>query len=108
MKGLPATSISILLWRVIAAVGARPGPPFVERDVAIIDTLLVFPFLTEPFLACESCVPIRWRDCAHGLTGIGPVTGLATDIDRGQRGGHQSHCKRLIRQELQGRSNHDR
>ena len=52
MEDLPATLISIL-WRVFAAIGARLGPAFVDWNLAIIDTLLVFPFLTEPFLASE-------------------------------------------------------
>ena len=52
MEGLPATLISIL-WRLIAAIGPRLGPAFVDWNLAIIDTLLVFPFLTEPFLASE-------------------------------------------------------
>jgi hypothetical protein len=101
MKGFPVKPISIL-WRVIATIGPHFGPAFVKRDLAIIDTLLVFPFLTEPFLASESCSPIRWRDCASGLTGIGLVTRLSADIDGSQCGGHQGHCERMIRQELHG------
>ena len=56
VEDLTATPISIL-WRVIAAIGPRLGPAFVERNLAIVDTLLVFPFLTEPLLACEFLQP---------------------------------------------------
>ena len=52
MEDLPAMLLSIL-WRVFAAIGPRLGPAFVDWNLAIIDALLVFPFLTEPFLASE-------------------------------------------------------
>ena len=99
MEDLPATLISIL-WRMFAAIGPCLGPTFVDWNFAIIDTLLIFPFLTEPFLASESRSSIRWRDCAHRLTGIGLANHLGIDIDGSQRGGHQGHCERLFRQEL--------
>jgi len=96
---LAATPISIL-WRVVTTIGPRLGPAFVEWDLAVIDTLLVFPFCTEPFLASELCSPVRWRDRAHGLTGMNLATRLGTDAQGSQRGGHQGDCERLIRQEL--------
>lgn len=99
MKDLPATQISIF-WRVGAAIGPRPRPAFVKRNLAVIDALLVFPFFTQPFLASESFRPIRWRDCAHGLTGNGLATHLGTDIDGSQPGRNQGHCENLIRKKL--------
>jgi hypothetical protein len=95
------TLISIF-WRVIAAIGPRLGPAFVGWNLAIVDTLLVFPFLTEPFLASEFCSSIRSRDCAQRLTGIGLANHLGIDIDGSQRGGHQGHYECFFRQELHG------
>jgi len=94
-----ATQISIF-WRIGAAIGPRPRPAFVKRNLAVIDALLVFPFLTQPFLASESFRPIRSRDCADGLTGNGLATHLGADIDGSQLGRNQGHCENLIRKKL--------
>jgi hypothetical protein len=101
MKGVPSTPISIFL-RSFTAVGPCLGPAFVERDFAIINTLLVLPFLTESFFASESRWPLRWRDCVHGLSGVGLAIRLSTEIDGSQCGSHQGYCERLIRQERHG------
>jgi hypothetical protein len=46
---------------MLAAIGPWLGPALVERDVAIVDPLLVLPFLAEPFLAGELCGPVPRR-----------------------------------------------
>ena len=54
-----------------ATIRPRLGPARVERDLAIVDPLLVLPFLAKPFLAGELASPVRRRRIARTLIGVG-------------------------------------
>src|SRR5262245_41023741 len=91
-----ASGADSILWRAVAAIGSHLSPALVDRDLAIIYTLVVFPFLAEAFLSSESFGLIRRRNCNRGLTRVGLANHLGTDIKGSQGGGHQRHCKRII------------
>src|SRR5262245_10818581 len=97
-----APTLCSILWQAVAAIGPHLSPALVDRAPAIIYTLVVFPFLTEAFLASEFFGLIRWHNCAHWLTGVGLANHLGTDIDGSQRGNHQGDCECLIQRRPAG------
>ena len=65
-----------------ATIGPRLGPALVERHLAIVDPLLVLPFVAKPFLAGELASPVRRPRTARTLIGVGWGDGLSTEINR--------------------------
>src|SRR5208283_5439890 len=81
--------------RVDATIRPRLRPALVERDLAIVDPLLVVPFLAEPLLASKLC------GAGRGHSGVCSGCGLSAGIDRRKRNCHHEHNDQLFRHELQ-------